>query len=197
MRILVTYATRGEFVEVKFPGVLKNGEEVHVGYLLTGIGKMKSTYYLSEAIRHSQPDLVLNVGTAGTFRHKVGDIVVCRHFVDRDMQGLAAYGVDYEIDASDLLRQKKLCLHWSGEGICNTGDTFLTQSVQVHGDVIDMEAYAQAFVCRACQIPFISVKYVTDVVGQNSVEHWEAKLADARSALSAYLEQLGGVYENL
>ncbi|KAA3981204.1 nucleosidase, partial [Bacteroides ovatus] len=54
----------------------------------------------------------------------------------------------------------------------------------------DMEAYAQAFVCRSKEIPFISVKYVTDIIGQNSVKHWEDKLADARQGLSHYFNVL-------
>ena len=80
MRILVTYAVQGEFTELKFPGLIGE-EEVQIGYLRTGVGKVKSAFYLSEAINHAQPDLVVNVGTAGAIRHQVGDIFVCRHFV--------------------------------------------------------------------------------------------------------------------
>ena len=75
-------------------------------------------------------------------------------------------------------------------GICNTGDGFLTDASQIAGDVIDMEAFAQAFVCRSKEIPFISVKYVTDIIGHNSVKHWEDKLADARQGLSHYFNIL-------
>ena len=64
MRILVTYAVQGEFTELKFPGLIGE-EEVQIGYLRTGVGKVKSAFYLSEAISHAQPDLVVNVGTAG------------------------------------------------------------------------------------------------------------------------------------
>ena len=191
MRILVTYAVQGEFTELKFPGLIGE-EEVQVGYLRTGIGKVKSAFYLSEAIGHAQPDLVVNVGTAGTVRHQVGDIFVCRHFVDRDMQKLTGFGVEYEIDSAELLAQRGYCLHWPGEGICNTGDTFLTELSDVKGDVVDMEAYAQAMVCRAKNTPFIAVKYVTDIIGQNSVKHWEDKLADAREGLGGFFEKIGG-----
>ena len=60
MRILVTYAVQGEFTELKFPGLIGE-EEVQVGYLRTGIGKVKSAFYLAEAISSAQPDLVVNV----------------------------------------------------------------------------------------------------------------------------------------
>ena len=49
MRILVTYAVQGEFTELKFPGLIGE-EEVQIGYLRTGVGKVKSAFYLSEAI---------------------------------------------------------------------------------------------------------------------------------------------------
>ena len=189
MRILVTYAVQGEFTELKFPGLIGE-EEVQIGYLRTGVGKVKSAFYLSEAISHAQPDLVVNVGTAGTIRHRVGDIFVCRHFVDRDMQKIAEFGLECEINSSALLEEKGYCTHWTEDGICNTGDGFLTELTHVSGDVVDMEAYAQAFVCRSKEIPFISVKYVTDIIGQNSVKHWEDKLADARQGLSHYFNVL-------
>lgn len=191
MRILVTYAVKDEFTELKFPGLIGE-DEVQIGYLRTGVGKVKSAFYLSEVISHGQPDLVVNVGTAGSIHHQVGDIFVCRRFIDRDMQKLVDLGMEYEISSADLLAQKGYCLHWQGEGICNTGDTFLTELSDVKGDVVDMESYAQAFVCRAKNVPFIAVKYVTDIIGQNSVKHWEDKLADARKDLGVFFEKLGG-----
>ena len=191
MKILVTYAVQGEFTELKLPGLIGE-EEVHIGYIRTGVGKVKSAYYVSEVLNQAKPDLVINVGTAGSIDCQVGDILVCRHFIDRDMQKLADMGLEYEIDSSALLAEKGYCMHWSGEGICNTGDTFLTELLDVKGDVVDMEAFAQAFVCRAKNVPFIAVKYVTDIIGQNSVKHWEDKLADARKGLGEFFEQIGG-----
>lgn len=191
MKILVTYAVQGEFTELKFPGLIGE-EEVHIGYIRTGVGKVKSAYYVSEVLNQAKPDLVINVGTAGSIDCQVGDILVCRHFIDRDMQKLADMGLEYEIDSSALLAEKGYCMHWAGEGICNTGDTFLTELSDVKGDVVDMEAFAQAFVCRAKNVPLIAVKYVTDIIGQNSVKHWEDKLADARKGLGDFFEQIGG-----
>lgn len=191
MKILVTYAVQEEFTELKFPGLIGK-EEVHIGYIRTGIGKVKSAYHVAEALDQVKPDLVINIGTSGSIDRQVGDILVCRRFVDRDMQKLAEMGLEYEIDSSALLAEKGYCTHWAGEGVCNTGDTFLTELLDMKGDVVDMEAFAQAFVCRAKSVPFIAVKYVTDIIGQNSVKHWEDKLADARKALGEFFERIGG-----
>ena len=88
IRILVTYATQGEFVEIPFPPMIGN-EEVQAGYLRTGIGKVKSAFHLTNALKDIKPDVVLNVGTAGTASHQVGDVLVCRSFIDRDLQKTA------------------------------------------------------------------------------------------------------------
>ena len=182
-KVLVTYAVQGEFVEIKWP-------DIEPYYVRTGIGKVKSAFHVAEAIRQVRPDLVLNLGSAGSLNHQVGDIFVCRKFIDRDLQKMSGLEIESEIDVSTMLNEKGFCSHWTEEGVCNTGDSFLTEVAHVSGDVVDMEAYAQAFVCRAKEIPFISVKYVTDVIGQNSVKHWEDKLADARKGLSHYLNVL-------
>ena len=128
LKILVTYAVQGEFVEIKWP-------DVEPYYIRTGIGKVKSAFHLAEAIRQVQPDLVLNLGSAGTVNHQVGDIFVCRKFIDRDMQKLAGLGMECEIDSSALLETKGFCKHWTEEGICNTGDGFLTELTHVSGDL--------------------------------------------------------------
>ena len=183
LKLLITNAVQGEFTEIKWPNV-------DVYYVRTGTGKVKAAYHVSEAINQVKPDLVINLGTAGTDNHQVGDIFVCRRFVDRDMQKLTDLGMEWQIDSSKLLAERGYCLDWQGEGTCNTGDSFLTELTHVEGDVIDMEAYAQAFVCRSKEIPFVAVKYVTDVIGQNSVKHWEDRLADARKGLSHFFNVL-------
>jgi adenosylhomocysteine nucleosidase len=183
LKILITCAVREEFFEIKWP-------DTEVYYVLTGIGKAKAAYRVAEAINHVQPDLVVNAGTAGTIVHQVGDIFVCKTFVDRDMTKLKDFGLESEISTTELLSDKGLCKEWGREGVCNTGDSFLTEESTLQGDVVDMEAYAQAFVCRDKEVPFIAVKYVTDIVGKNSVAHWEDKLKDARTALSHFFSVL-------
>ena len=172
LKILVTYAVQGEFAEIKWP-------DVEVYYVRTGIGKVKAAFHLAEAIRQVEPDIVINMGTAGTINHRVGDV-----------HKLAGLGLSYELDTSALLEQKGFCRHWTESATCNTGDSFLTELTDIEGDVVDMEAYAQAFVCTSKEIPFISVKFVSDVIGQNSVKHWEDKLADARTGLSHFFNVL-------
>lgn len=71
----------------------------------------------------SEPDIVINQGTAGTINHQVGDVFVCRHFVDRDMHKMTGLGMEYRIDSSELLAARGFCQHWTESATCNTGDS--------------------------------------------------------------------------
>lgn len=181
LKVLITHAVNDELIDVNIP-------HCEVKYVRTGIGKVKSTMRLMDALAHEQPDIVINMGTAGTVLHKVGDVFVCRKFIDRDLEKVSCLNLQFEVDSSALLQQRGYCSKWLPQGVCNTGDSFLTETGQSTGDVFDMEAFAQAQVCEVKGIPFISVKYVTDKIGENSIQHWEDKLADARQALILFFQ---------
>lgn len=181
MKWLVTYAVEEEFTEIQFP----HDEVIPV---CTGIGKVNAAFRLTEAICRHHPDAVLNIGTVGTVMHRVGDMFVCRRFIDRDMQKLASLGLPCRIEFSELPVPEGFSWEGKKEAVCNTGDSFLTELADIEGDVVDMEAYAQAVVCKERKLPFVAVKYVTDVVGQNSVKHWQDKLAEARRGIREFFK---------
>ena len=181
MKILIVYAIPQEKIEVNIP----NAEVI---YVETGMGKVNAAKKTMRAICEYHPDMVINIGSAGTLNHKVGDIFICNHFIDRDLRKVTLDGVVSEIEfGNDAINRI-----FSGRdlmyGTCNTGDSFITQGNDIEGDVIDMESFAEADVCREMGVPFFAVKYVTDVVGQNSSEEWFAKLADARAGLKYFFD---------
>lgn len=178
MKILVTYA----FDEEVFPFDIQGFE---LSFLKTGMGKVLSAFNLTKALCEDKYDLVLNVGTAGTLSHNVGDIFVCHRFVDRDMEKIELPKVCSDISFPDKVGVSLLD-DYGKTGICNTGDSFVTKVGHFNGDVIDMEAFAQAQVCKEMGVSFVAVKYVTDIIGQNSGEIWLDKLRDAREALKGF-----------
>ena len=184
-KIIITFALESEFINIQIPGC----EVVNV---ITGVGKSLSAASLMKAVFEHQPIAVLNVGTAGTLKHQVEDIIVARRFVDRDLMELPLQGIVSTLHNTFPLPQALESLYAEdvqGQQFqVNTGDKFLSDLNDVVGDVVDMEAFAQAVVCQQMQIPFISVKYITDVIGQNSLKVWEDKLADARGGLSRFFE---------
>ena len=184
MKILFVYAIPEEKIEINIP----NAEVI---YVETGIGKVNAAMHTMRAICEYHPDVVINLGSAGTLNHKVGDIIVCNRFVDRDLRNVTLNGVISEIEfdrdaINRIFLSEHLMNHAKLVGTCNTGDSFITEGTDIEGDVIDMESYAVADVCRNMGIPFVAVKYVTDVVGQNSAQEWYAKLKDVREGLTKF-----------
>ena len=181
MNILVTYAIPAERVRIEFSGC-------QVRYCETGIGKVNAALAVSAAVREQQPDWVLNVGTAGSATQAVGSILACGRFLDRDMEKVKEFGVPYWHDFSADLAGIAMLNGLDYSHVCNTGDTFVTQVI-AQADVVDMENFAVAAVCHREGIPLLSVKYITDRIGENSVQDWEDKLHEANVGLQAFFDR--------
>ncbi|MGV7107552.1 sulfatase-like hydrolase/transferase [Flavobacterium sp. U410] len=69
--------------------------------LFVGVGKIKATYHLIKAIQKSKPDLIINLGTAGSTVFDRGSIVNCNHFIQRDMDVRALGFKKFETPISD------------------------------------------------------------------------------------------------
>jgi adenosylhomocysteine nucleosidase len=179
MKILILYAVADERFDIN----TTSHELIHQQ---TGVGKVNAAIATYDAIVRHQPQLVLNIGTAGSVHHPVGSIHVCHTFVDRDMEKLKAFHIPSLISTKDNVLP--MLQNWAFNATCNTGDTFLTDADGT-GDVFEMEAFASASVCKHLNVPFAAIKYVTDVIGQNSVQHWKDKLADARHGLKLFADE--------
>ncbi len=182
-KILISFALPEEMPD------FTASESVRV--ITTRVGKANAAYKLTKNIVDFKPDIVVNAGTSGTVKWNVGDIVVARRFYDRDLAPLTIEGVVSEIEVGEALHIPSIIENREafGDFTVNTGDDFVTDLSNVAGDVIDMEGFAQAMVCKEENIPFVSVKYITDIIGQNSVKVWNEKLADAREALGDYFNK--------
>ena len=184
MKILIAYALKDERVSLAIDGA----EIVEV---VTGIGKTQAAASLAFAIAEHKPDAVLNIGTVGTYRHRVGDILVSRKFVDRDIQRLPLNGVPKALETEQGMLPQWPSVIEGRESrdtmTINTGDNFVTSADEDLGcDAVDMESFAMAWTCRKAELPFMAVKYVTDILGQNSVAAWAEKLESARRDLEKY-----------
>jgi len=185
MKILVTYALEAEKGSILIPGS-------SLAFCCTGVGKVSTAINTYEALLKDKADLVLNVGTAGTLNHRVGDILVCSEFVDRDLAKISSLGINSRLDFKEELKKAGILKQLPANYIVSTGDTFQTNEKEsgADGDVFDMESYAAAQVCKKLGVPYVSVKYVTDIIGKNSIKHWEDKLQEAREGLAVFLGNL-------
>ncbi len=188
MKILYICALPEERVEMALPGF-------EVVPSLTGISKPYASANLALAISNVKPDIIINIGTAGTMpgRAEVGDILVCSRFLDRDIMSQDFTSISPEVNPElpDVARAFH-SIHFGTacekHFTVNTGDDFVTADQPIEGDAVDMEAFAEALMAKQFGIPFFAVKYITDVIGQNSMQIWEERLADARRGLTEYLK---------
>ena len=165
--------------------------------LYTGVGKVNAAAALARRLAErrcaaASPALVVNLGTAGSRRVAAHSLVACNRFRQRDMDvsGLGfPRGVTPFDDAPAELEFAPVFTHLP-QLACSTADSFATTPHD--GDVVDMEAFALARVCRAEGMNFACAKYVTDGADADSAAHWEAALDDAAQAFTQvwrWLEQ--------
>ena len=164
------------------------GEMDDYNVLYTGVGKVNATFglsnYLSMSDEETLPKLIVNFGTAGSRDLKIGDLIDCKKFLQRDMNcvplGFQHGQTPYEDDVPIMLEFPNVEFnpvnkHFRGWGfICGSGDNFVTNmNKEIDSvEVFDMEAYSLAKVCHFYETEFISFKYITDNVNGKSPEDW-------------------------
>ena len=70
---------------------------------------------------------------------------------------------------------------------CGSGDSFVNQKIDMTVDVVDMEAYAIAKVCKLENIEFKCFKYISDKADENANVDWNENLALGVSAFSKFM----------
>lgn len=196
MHVLMTHALAAERVDLSALQAVMGATTVT--YCETGVGKVNAALSATLAASAKRPDVIVNVGTAGSLHLPVGSLVWCSRFVDRDMFALKAFGLAYEHDFSAAIRDFAWLNHLDVEHVCNTGDSFVMQACEstAQADVVDMENFAVAALCARLGIPLVSLKYVTDTIGQNSVQQWSERLVAAQTALQSHINQFQCVVAN-
>jgi len=153
--------------------------------LYTGVGKINATLALVKYLFSHTPRLVINYGTAGSRDLKIGELVDCTKFLQRDMDktalGFEKGQTAFEDHIPIMLDFSHIKNNLIGKNyVCGTGDNFVQDINQEMSniDVFDMEAYALAKVCYLQGIPFISYKYVSDNADSTADKDWTDNLAD-------------------
>lgn len=162
--------------------------------LHTGIGKVNAAYALTARLAaKNPPGLVINMGTAGSRRHKGGSIVNCTSFIQRDMDvtalGFARWQTPFSEDPAVI--HYGAALKGFVQGVCGTGDNFDASEGAGAFDVVDMEAYALALICLREEVPFLCLKYVSDGADGQAHKDWNAALHHAAEQLKMALKKAG------
>ncbi|MGB0720068.1 MAG: nucleosidase [Bdellovibrionales bacterium] len=158
--------------------------------LHSGIGKVNAAYALTKRIAQKRPDIVINMGTAGSRKHAGGAIVNPTRFVQRDMDvtalGFPKFQTPFSNDPIEIHHGMRVAAY--PDGVCGTGDNFDASYEAAAFDVVDMEAYALALICKREEIPFLCLKYISDGADDDAHADWNAALLKTAKALKIALD---------
>ena len=159
----------------------------------TGIGKVNAAYALTKRLSADPPELVINLGTAGSRTHAGGCVINPTCFIQRDMDVTALGFEKYQTPFSDDPVRIEYGLEIEGveHGICGTGDSFDISDTSLAFDVVDMEAYALALICQRENIPFLCLKYISDGADDGAEQDFNQALLVAAQTLKDTLEGAG------
>ena len=152
-----------------FVAALKE-ETVGLNYFYhVGVGKINATYNLVKLIQEHKPSEVINYGTAGAIKKELSGIVECTKFYQRDMDVRSLLNLKLGETPFDHINE----IINSEEGFsCGSGDSFVNKQIEMDLDLVDMEAYALAKVCKLEGINFKCFKYISDNADENATSDW-------------------------
>lgn len=181
-------AERYEHAGFIFHTGTRHGLEIVI--LLSGIGKVNAAVGTAILLERHQPDAIINTGSAGGFASdlKIGDVIISdevrHHDVDAVVFGYeigqvpgmpAAYLADTQL--RDIARQAILTVGEVNvrEGLIATGDAFMADPDRVAATraqfpsmlAVEMEAAAIAQTCHLYQCPFVVIRALSDIPGND------------------------------
>lgn len=165
-------------------------ENIPVHYC--GIGKVNAAAMAMDLIHKTRCKVMINLGTAGSATFKTHDLIEISSFVQRDMD-ISPLGFRVGETPFDPLPLAIDLIPYFPElkkGVCGTGDTFETGRPKVSCDLVDMEGYALAKVCRKMGVQMISLKYITDGADDMAHKDWEGNLIPASQKLLEYYKRM-------
>ena len=135
----------------------------------TGVGKINATYNLTKIIDKFKPKEIINYGTAGAIDTKLNGIIECTKFYQRDMDVTGLMNLKIGQTPFDEINE----IINSNDGYsCGSGDNFVTSGISIKVDVVDMEAYALAKVCKLENIKFRCFKFISDNADETANSDW-------------------------
>lgn len=156
----------------------------------SGIGKVNAAMTTTILLERYRPDIVINTGSAGGHDPslKVGDIVVSSEVRHHDVD-VRAFGYEmgqvpgmpaaFKADLN-LIERAKEAIEATGShavtGLIVTGDSFMHVAERIEETkghfpamaALEMEAAAVAQVCHQFDTPFVVIRALSDIAGQES-----------------------------
>ena len=193
-----------------FSGQL-NGQDVVL--VQSGIGKVASAIATALLINNFNPEYVINTGSAGGFDKelKVGDIAVGNQLVHHDVDVTAfnyEFGQVPNMPARFSADEKLVALAKESiaemdeitckVGLVATGDSFMCDPVRIEATrqqfpdmlAVEMEGAAIAQTCYQMDTPFLVIRSLSDIAGEESPMSFDAYLEIASKNSSELVMKL-------
>ena len=149
-----------------------------------GVGKINATYNTLKLINFHKPKIIINYGTAGAVDAKLNGIIECTKFYQRDMD---VRDLNFKLGETPYDNINEIITSEVGHS-CGSGDNFVNQKIDMKVDVVDMEAYAIAKVCKLENIEFRCFKYISDKADENATDDWKTNLELGAKMFSNYID---------
>ena len=167
--------------------------------IITGIGKVNAAIEMTKAIMNYQISEVINIGFAGSIKeHHVYDAVLVDRAVQHDVD-LTAFGyekyqlpempTEYRSD-EQLLKKMSNLFSFKQDLLCS-GDQFIT-NINHDDGLNDMEGAALYQVCFISKVPIISIKIVSDIIGDSSNDFGSFNIVKGSRIISDILKKIIG-----
>ena len=174
-----------------FHGLINDIECILV---ISGVGKVNAARTTQILIDNYQVEMVINIGVAGGVNNslKVGDIIVGEKLVQHDFDitafdhekgyipnvGVYINSDEYLVKLfCDILTSEKINYQ---KGVIASGDIFCTEEAmslkiahKFNALCVEMEGASIAQVCYLSHIPFVVIRSISDVPGNNNVTTYE------------------------
>lgn len=174
-----------------------------VDVLITGIGKVNAAAQLSKYLATHQVKSIYNLGFAGASSHfQVSDVIAIEKAIYHDFD-LSLFGYEKgqvpgfkPFFLSDPMMLNNI-FQWHNVKVSTlyTGDYFMTETKKTPF-VVDMEGAALYQTAKMFNIPIISIKVISDILGMDKhYENYKAFESEkgALQLLEIYQKLIGGI----
>lgn len=189
-----------------------NFKKFEIILLKCGIGKVSSAIGTTILINNFNPEFIINIGNAGALssKLKIGDIVISKKNSYHDFD-ITKFGYKYgqvpscpfsfisDINLIKIALQslKKTNLFGVVGEIC-TGDTFINSTKKINfikkffpkAIAVEMEGASIAHVCYKFNIPFISLRLISDLANKNSIHDFKKFLIKKNNQIIILIKKI-------
>lgn len=218
MRVIITAATVAEWMP-SFLNInaLYTGESqrLKLQYHQSGIGMLAASFALTKLAIEDKPDLIIQVGIAGTFDTTIplGTVVAINEEtigdlgVEEDGKWKDLFDLKLEKSSYHPFEKRKLPNQWlekynllklkevSGITVneISTNNDRIQKLAKKFSPVIEsMEGAALHYVARESNIPFIQIRAISNYIGERDKSKWQMKSAidNLNQTLLQYIDRL-------